>query len=754
MSTVLVVGSGGREHAMAWAASRSSRCSRLLVAPGNAGMPGERFASIAVTDADALVALCRDERVDLVLVGPDAALEAGVVDALLAAGVAAFGPTRAASQIEWSKAWSQSFMARHGIAAPQAAECGSLNDALAFAGRFDGAVVVKADGLAAGKGVVLPSNHEELVAAVTDALATATVVVLQERLIGEEVSLFGLTDGTTVVVLPPAQDHKRIGEGDRGPNTGGMGAYAPTPACPPALVEQLRVEVLQRAIDGMRAEGRPFVGVLYAGLMLTADGPRVIEFNARFGDPEAQVLIPLLRTDLVEIAEACCAGRLGALYVQVLDETAVTVVLASEGYPASPIVGRVVHGLAAVPSSALVFHAGTEQRAGEVLTSGGRVLSVTGFGADARVARAAAYSAASNLSFAGMQMRRDIAWRALARTTGGYAGSGVDIDAGTEAVDRMKDAVEATYNPSVVAGVGSFGGVLDLRELKRYDDPVLVVSTDGVGTKVMVGVAAGNVAGLGADLVNHCINDILVQNARPLAFLDYIASSKIEPKQIAAVVTSMAEACRASDVVLLGGETAEMPGVYHDGHLDVAGTIIGLADRASLLPRTDIAPGDVLVGIASSGPHTNGYSLLRRIFEGMPLEVVPDGFDVSLADALLAVHRNYAPVLVPILDARPGLIKALAHITGGGLVENTPRILPKGTGATVRVGSWPVPPLFALARDVSGLPTDELHRTLNMGIGMVIVVAPGDVAELQQLLPEPSWIIGEVTAGPRTVVLT
>jgi phosphoribosylaminoimidazole synthetase len=572
--------------------------------------------------------------------------------------------------------------------------------------------------------------------------------VLQERLVGEEISLFGITDGITVVALPVAQDHKRIGEGDKGPNTGGMGSYAPAPVCPPALAAELTVSVLQRAVDGLRAEGRPFVGVLYAGLMLTADGPRVIEFNARFGDPEAQTLLPLLKTSLVEIAKACCEQRLHELTVEIDPRTAVTVVMAADGYPATPRTGDVIRGLADLdPWEVFVYHAGTEQRGDEIVTSGGRVLAVTAIGDTVRDARRSAYERVATLSFAGAQFRRDIAWRALARTTGGYASSGVDIAAGNDAVALMKESVARTYTPSVLAGVGSFGGVLDLAELKRYEEPLLVASTDGVGTKVMVGVATGNVAGLGADLVNHCINDILVQNARPLAFLDYIASSKLVPTQVAGIVTSMADACRVAGCVLLGGETAEMPGVYHDGHLDVAGTIIGLADRPSLLPRPDVGPGDVLVGLASSGPHTNGYSLLRKVFEGVPYEVIPDGLDVPLGDALLAVHRNYLPVLAPVLDGTPGLVKALAHITGGGLIENTPRVLPPDTGAVVRLGSWPVPPLFALVRDASGLDADELHTTLNMGIGMVIVVAADRVDELQAALSEPSWVIGEVVAA-------
>jgi phosphoribosylaminoimidazole synthetase len=536
-----------------------------------------------------------------------------------------------------------------------------------------------------------------------------------------------------------------------------MGAYAPAPVCPPSLTEQIRVEVLQRAVDGMAAEGIPFVGVLFAGIMLTAEGPRVIEFNARFGDPETQALLPLMETDLVEVALACCVGRLAETPLRFSDDVAVTVVLAAAGYPATPEIGTAITDLGLSDdtnsSDALVFQAGTERNGDEIVTAGGRVLSVTGVGPNITSARSLAFARAAQIDFTGKQMRRDIGWRAVARTAGGYAQSGVDIDAGHETVDRMKAAVQATYNSAVVAGVGSFGGVLDLAELKRYDHPVLVASNDGVGTKVMVGVAANSVAGLGADLVNHCINDILVQNARPIAFLDYVAAAKLEPVKIAAVVSSMAEACGAVGCVLLGGETAEMPGVYHDGHLDVAGTIIGLADRNALLPRIDIVPGDVLLGLGSSGPHTNGYSLLRRVLAGIPLDVVPDGMSVPLGEALLAVHRNYLPVLENLLDNHLGLVKALVHITGGGLLDNPPRILPEGTAARVQLGSWPVPPLFQLVRDASGLDADELHRTLNMGIGMVLVVAAADVAAVQAEINEDSWVIGEIVEGNRTVTL-
>jgi phosphoribosylaminoimidazole synthetase len=302
----------------------------------------------------------------------------------------------------------------------------------------------------------------------------------------------------------------------------------------------------------------------------------------------------------------------------------------------------------------------------------------------------------------------------------------------------------------VLRGLGSFGGVFDAGG-SGFARPVLIASTDGVGTKTMVAAAMNRWDTIGQDLVNHCIDDVLVQRARPLFFLDYVASARLDPVQVATIVGGMAAACAAAGCALIGGETAEMPGVYHEGHVDVVGTLVGIAEHDRLLPRTDVQPGDVLLGLGSSGPHTNGYSLLRRVFHGLPLDVIPAGLDVPLGDALLAVHRNYFPVLRDVLEG--DTVKALAHITGGGLPDNLVRVLPDGCGARIDLGSWPMPPLFALVRDVSGLGTDELYRALNMGIGMVVVVAARDVAAVQSAIGEPTWVIGEVTAGPRVVTL-
>ena len=725
---IVVVGTGGREHALAWALRRSRHRPEVTLVP---------------------VAEAREVRADLVVVGPEVALADGLVDHLVSLGVRTFGPTRAAAELEWSKSYARAFCDRHDIPGARSLTVTDLEAGRRYIDESPFDVVVKANGLAAGKGVVVPESKVEAVRALERLLADGPVV-LEERLVGEEVSCLAFSDGRTVAALPPAQDHKRIFEGDRGPNTGGMGAYAPAAVCDSATHDWTIANVLQRAVDASAADGRPYVGVLYAGMMLTADGPRVLEFNCRFGDPETQVLMPLLDSDLVDVIDSCLTGTLQP-ELAIRPGAAVGVVLAATGYPGDPIIGTSITGLDHdLGEEALVFNSAVDAAG---CTAGGRVLTVVGLGADLRAAHGSAYGAVEHITFEGAQFRRDIGWRALARAAGDYRSSGVDIEAGNDAVERMKASVSATHNADVLAGVGSFGGVLDAKRLMSLAEPVVVASADGVGTKVALAAETGRLAGVGADLVNHCVNDVLVQNARPWFFLDYIAAAKLDPVLVAGVVSSMADACGRAGCVLLGGETAEMPGVYHDGHIDVAGTLVGIADRSRLLPRPGIAPGDVLIALQSSGPHTNGYSLLRRVFAGIPLDASPAPLDVPLIDALLATHRSYLPVLAPLLDDPEHLIKALVHVTGGGLIDNPIRVLPDDCGIRIRVGSWPVPPLFRLVRDVTGLSAFELHRTLNMGVGMLLIVAPGDAGAVQFALPEESWVIGEVVAGPREVTL-
>jgi phosphoribosylamine--glycine ligase len=434
---VLLVGAGGREHALAWKMAQSPRLNRLYVAPGNAGtgrtagavgdMAAHRSAShatvenvaIPASDTPALVAFARDNNIDLVIVGPEGPLAAGLADALRAAGMAVFGPSAAAAEIEASKAFSKAFMARHGLPSARYAAFDQLDAALDYLHAAEFPVVIKASGLAAGKGVILPETQAEAEEVLRRILverefgAAGDQVIIEERLAGPEVSLLAFCDGVTARAMPPAQDHKNLLEGDRGPNTGGMGAYAPAPVCPPALVDELTRTILQPAIDGLRDEGRPFVGVLYAGLMLADDGPRVLEFNCRFGDPETQAILPLLESDLLDIAEACTLGRLAGVDIRWKPGAAACVVMASAGYPGASPLGRPIHGLDSALDRAVVFHAGTRQADDQVQTAGGRVLAVTGWGGTLPEALAHAYAAVDRLHFDGQQVRRDIGHRAL-----------------------------------------------------------------------------------------------------------------------------------------------------------------------------------------------------------------------------------------------------------------------------------------------------------------------------------------------------
>lgn len=423
---ILLIGSGGREHALAWAISASPLCDQLFIAPGNPGT-AQCGANVVIDIADhqAVVAFCRLQGVGLVVVGPEGPLVAGIADDLKAAGIKVFGPSKAAAQLEGSKGFTKELCAQFHIPTAAFGRFSNADTAKAYVARQGAPIVIKADGLAAGKGVVMAQTLDEANDAIEMMFAgglgaAGAEVVIEEWMQGEEASFFAICDGSHALPLASAQDHKRVGDGDTGPNTGGMGAYSPAPVMTPALEQQVMTEIIHPTLAGMAKRGMPFQGVLFAGLMITTEGPKLIEYNVRFGDPECEVLMPRLLSDIVPALLAACDGVLGSVDLRWKDQAALTVVLAARGYPAQPETGSVIRKLDAAEGldDVLVFHAGTAQKGGELVASGGRVLNVVGLGKSVTEAQAKAYGGVDRIDWPEGFCRRDIGWQAVKREQG------------------------------------------------------------------------------------------------------------------------------------------------------------------------------------------------------------------------------------------------------------------------------------------------------------------------------------------------
>lgn len=421
---ILIIGSGGREHALTWKIAQSPLVDKIFCAPGNPGMAGlAECVPIAANELDALAAFARKNAVDLTVVGPEDPLADGIVDRFREAGLTAFGPGAAAARLEASKAFAKEFMFRHGIPTADYGVFDNPEDAIGFIKASGAPIVVKADGLAAGKGVTVARDEQEAIDAVNDAMVSGVFgdagaqVVVEECMVGEEASIFAFSDGETLLTLASSQDHKPAYDNDEGPNTGGMGAYSPAPVVTDALLAEIEETILRPCIEGMAADGHPYTGVLYAGLMITEAGARVVEFNCRFGDPETQVVLPRMKSDIVPLMLACCNGTLAGNTIEWYDSACVTVVMASGGYPKSYAKGKTITGIenAESESGVTVFHAGTKRDGDTLVTNGGRVLNVTALAPDVAASVDKAYRAVHRISFEDAHYRKDIAKKALDR---------------------------------------------------------------------------------------------------------------------------------------------------------------------------------------------------------------------------------------------------------------------------------------------------------------------------------------------------
>jgi len=752
------------------------------VAPGNGGTNAEDDKILNVNigvhrdDFPALVAHARQNGLNLVVVGPEAPLVDGIQGFFKAVGIPCFGPSQEAAIMEGSKTFSKDFMQRNGIPTAQYQNFTDYEAARKYVESVHHDVVIKASGLAAGKGVIIPANKQEAY----DALETIMVkkefkdagdeVVIEEFLEGEELSVLTFCDGYTIRSLPPAQDHKRIFDGDKGPNTGGMGAYAPTKLATPELIGKIDSDIVQPTIDAMRRERMPFRGLLFTGLMVNKGDIKVVEYNVRGGDPETQTLLPLLSddTDLAQVMLACAEGWLDAVTLKVKPGASATVVASAEGYPGSYAKNRKIH-LAKTDPDTHIFHAGTIKDNKGLWSVGGRVIASTATGADLEEAVAKAYKGMEAIKFEGMHFRKDIAHRAFStqqkprRESDApltYASAGVSIDAGNSMVQRIKKLVKETSRPGADGEIGGFGGAFDMSKLGQANWPTIVSACDGVGTKLKVAFATGIHDTVGIDLVAMSVNDLIVQGAEPLAFLDTFTCSNLDVDIAVDFVKGVAEGCKQSHCTLVGGETAEMPGLLANNEYDAVGTAWGYVDTGrgkKVLPDMEsMVEDDILLGLASSGLHSNGFSLVRKIIERKHLawdEGAPWDRNVPLGKSVLTPTRIYVKTLLEVVTWIPPVqkdfIKGMSHITGGGLVENVPRMLPKHLSAEIDVGTWERPAVFKWLQEAGKVDVKEMSRTFNNGIGMVLVVssiAYGEVTRLLEAEGETVFKIGKLVA--------
>ncbi|PLN79259.1 phosphoribosylglycinamide synthetase [Aspergillus taichungensis] len=773
---VLIVGNGGREHALAWKLSQSPRVDAVYVAPGNGGtglgVDGKiASADVKGNDYPGLVKFAQQNGVNMVVPGPEAPLVEGIQGYFQAVGIRCFGPSKAAARMEGSKTFSKDFMKRHNIPTAVYENFSEYEPARQYLDSVSHNVVIKADGLAGGKGVIIPQTKEEAHQALREMMldhqfgAAGNEVVIEEYLEGDELSVLTFSDGYTIRSLPPAQDHKRIFDGDQGPNTGGMGCYAPTPISSPEILAEIDRTIVQPSVDGMRRDGFPFVGILFTGLMMTRNGPKVLEYNVRGGDPETQTLLPLLTddTDLAEIMVACTEHWLDGVTIRVKPDFSTTVVAVAGGYPNAYAKGQPIT-LDAAPADTLIFHAGTSLAGGQLQTAGGRVIAATATATSLEEAVRRSYAGIATVHFDGMFYRKDIAHRAFRQRDAvasasassdssslTYAAAGVSIDAGNDLVQQIKSSVSQTKRPGTDAVIGGFGGLFSLAAAnKTYhpNSPTLIGAIDGVGTKLKVAHAVGIHNTVGIDLVAMNVNDLVVQGAEPLFFLDCYSCGKLDVPTAAAFVQGVAAGCVQAGCALIGGETAEMPGLFTDDAYDAVGAAVGAINTSGdharpILPNTAaMQPGDVLLALASSGPHSNGYSLVRKIVDRSGLSYTdPAPFTMpsspsqqqTLGSALLTPTKIYVKPLLKALSSTTQ-IKGLAHITGGGLTDNVPRMLPAHLAAHIDVTAWSLPSVFKWLKQTGNVSSTEMARAFNCGVGMLIAVSADAATAVKELL--------------------
>uniref|UniRef100_A0A8C3M358 Uncharacterized protein n=1 Tax=Geospiza parvula TaxID=87175 RepID=A0A8C3M358_GEOPR len=740
---------------------------RVLVigSGGNAGTADNGKISnsaVLVSNHTIVAQFCKDHNIGLVVVGPEAFLAAGIVDDLRAAGVRCFGPGARAAQLASSSSSSKAFLQRHGLPTARWAAFSTPQEACRFISSTDfPARVVRARGPAARREVTIAASKEEACRAVQEIMQDrmfGEMVVIEELLQGEELSCSCFTDGVTVASMPPAQPHKRLLDGEQGPSTAGMGAYCPVPQVPEALLEQIRGAILQHIVDSLRQEGAAYVGVLQTGLMLTKEGVKILNFKCQFGDPQCQVILPLLKNDFYEVIQATIDGKLCSCMPAWLENrTAVCVVMASPGYPGDSDRGMEVTGLLQAKELGLqVFHGGTALKDGRVVTSGGRVLSITAVRQDLMEALGEANRGVATIHFQGATFRRDIGHRGLSSFPSHRALMYKDRHVGAGFWVFYFPQIQPMLCLPSAGGRSEGGGFAAFFDLKAsgYDDPILVSQTKGLGPKLQVAQGCKRHDTIGQDLVALCVNDLLAQGAEPLFFLSHLSCGKLDAEVMETIKEGIAEACRSAGCAFLGEEVTEAAAPCAAGLCDLAGFAVGAVERGQRLPGLQRArEGDALLGLGSPGIHGRAFGVVRRILLTSSLRCsspAPGSCgDTTLGDVLLTPGKMFSPALLPLL--RSGHVKGFAP-TAEGLLGGISRLLPEHVSAVLDALSWKIPEIFGWLYKEGNLSAEEMAQTLPCGIGAVLVVQKELAQHVLQDIQrqQEAWLIGRVVAPCHT----
>lgn len=745
---VLLIGNGGREHALAKVIKKSKHLNKLYCA-GNNVNPGinkicdefiqQNISTVNFINCNRLLEL--QNNIDLVIIGPEKQLENGLVDRYLELGIRSIGPTQKYAQIETSKIFARNLFANsmYSWVNPKykVFNKNQITEIKEYANELDNKYVIKPDGLMGGKGVKVSGDHIKFLSEAIDYINTLdNDFIIEEKLQGVEFSLFSFCDGKTLIDLPLVRDHKRLLNDNLGPNTGGMGSYTFANGLledindddrqTASFINKTAIELLQKKIG----EQYGYRGILYGSYMKTYDGEiKLIEFNARFGDPEAINLLHLLETDFLEICDAIINQNLHKINIKFAEKASVCKYLVPHGYPYLKKSSHNLINLENCDNESIIYGDCYYQN-NNLYSNKSRTLAIIKSANTLDKAYKLVEKEIANVKY-DCHYRSDIGKKEKID----YEKCGVNVDKNTQLVKSIEGIVNSKF----------FGGLFDVNFLKNYDHPMLLSSCDGVGTKTILAEMFSEYDNIGYDLVNHCVNDILVHGAQPLFFLDYYAQGNIKPENVKNIITSIAYACDDNNCQLIGGETAEMPDVYREKCFDIAGTIVGVVEKNNIIDGSQIKEGDIVIALPSDGLHTNGYSLVRKVFSYGELS--------TMKSTLLKPHKSYLRDYKLLINNNIN-INGLCHITGGGLVENPPRILPKEFSMKLdkkKIKSR-LPTIFRLIKNRSNLNDNEMFKTFNCGIGMLIIVNIEFVKPILEILKE-SFIIGEIVADKKNNVI-